>query len=69
MLLSERYFEVAQNVPVHDNFYFSLLSRGRRGYNPVIKPNFAPPYLTKENFKKLKVLEKICESFWFTLML
>lgn len=66
--MSERYFEVSQNVPIHDNFYFSLLNRGRRGYNPAIKPNFAPPYLTKENFQKLKVLGKICESFRFILM-
>ena len=58
--MSERYFKVAQEVPIQDNFYFNLLNRGKRGYNPAIKPNLAPPYLRKESFQKLKVSGKIC---------
>lgn len=52
---SERYFKVAQNIPVKTNFYFSLFHRGRQGYDPVTKPHLSAPYLSKENFDKLKV--------------
>ena len=46
---------VCQDVPVQDNFYLSWYLRGSRGFDPSSKPNYAPPYLTREGFNKLKV--------------
>ena len=45
-----------RHVPARDNFYLSWLLRGGRGYDPLIRPEYAPPYLTGESFDKLKVL-------------
>lgn len=57
--LAKRYFVVAENIPAHDNFYFSLFNRGMKGYDPANKPNFAAPYLAKDNYEELKVSRKI----------
>ena len=54
-ILWERFLSVCRNIPVADNFYLSLWFRGVRGYDPVDKPHFTAPYLTKEGFQKLKV--------------
>ena len=40
---------------MRDNFYLSWLLRGGRGYDPLIRPEYAPPYLSREAFDKLKV--------------
>ena len=53
--LAKRYFHLAENIPVKNNFYFSLFNRGMKGYDPVTKPDYASPYLTKNNYEKLKV--------------
>ncbi|XP_011405611.1 PREDICTED: uncharacterized protein LOC105313683 [Amphimedon queenslandica] len=53
---AKRYFVVAENIPAHDNFYFSLFNRGMKGYDPANKPNFAAPYLAKDNYEELKGL-------------
>ena len=47
--------KVCQDVPVQDNFYLSWCLRGSRGFDPSSKPEYAPPYLTREGFNKLKV--------------
>lgn len=60
--LAKRYFVVAENIPAHDNFYFSLFNRGMKGYDPANKPNFAAPYLAKDNYEELKVSRKIRAS-------
>ena len=62
--LAKRYFGVAENIPAHDNFYFSLFNRGMKGYDPATKPNLAAPYLAKENYEKLKVSIKIMSINW-----
>ena len=46
---------VCREVSVKDNFYLSWLLRGGRGYNPLIRPDYCPPYLTNDSFEKLKV--------------
>ena len=46
---------VCREVPVRDNFYLSWLLRGGRGYDPLVRPDYSSPYLTKEGFEKLKV--------------
>ena len=51
----KRICQVFQTVPIWDNFYLSLFIRGRRGFDPESNPAFAPPFLTREGFLKLKV--------------
>lgn len=46
---------LCQDVPAHDNFYFSWCLRGQRGYDPLTKPKLCPPYVTRDGFTKLKV--------------
>lgn len=55
-MIWERFLSVCRNIPVADNFYLSLWFRGDRGYDPVDKPDYIAPYLTKEGFQKLKGL-------------
>ena len=55
----KRFCSICQEVPVCDNFYFSWCLRGQREYDPLTKPNFCPPYVTKEGFTKLKVRSKL----------
>lgn len=50
-----RFKKTCRDVPVHDNFYISWILRGSRGYDPLTRPDFAPPYLTRGGFRKLKV--------------
>ena len=54
-MIWERFLSVCRNIPVADNFYLSLWFRGDCGYDPVDKPDYIAPYLTKEGFQKLKV--------------
>lgn len=54
----DRLCYISQNVPIKDNFYISLFLRGDRGYNPLEKPHFCPPYLKEEAFHQLKVCYK-----------
>lgn len=42
-------------VLARNNFYFSWFIRGNRHFDPVLKPEFAPPYLTENGFQSLKV--------------
>ena len=53
--LWRRFSEVCRTIPVQDNFYLSWWLRGRRGFNPDSNPTFAPPFLTRDGFSKLKV--------------
>ena len=53
--LWKRFCSICQDVPAFDNFYFSWALRGQRGYDPLTKPKFCPPYVTKDGFTKLKV--------------
>ena len=46
---------VCRDIPVQDNFYLSWWLRGQRGYNPLIRPHFCSPYVTKQGFTRLKV--------------
>lgn len=56
-ILWRRFKKTCRNVPVHDNFYLSWFLRGPRGYNPLTRPDFASPYLTREGFRRVKVSE------------
>ena len=47
---------MCKSVPIKDNYYLSLFLRGHRGYNPLEKPDFCPPYLREKEFYKLKVV-------------
>ena len=58
--MQEIYWSLLQHtcreIPVRDNFYLGLFLRGQRGYDPLTRPDYCPPYLTREGFSKLKVL-------------
>ena len=46
---------VCLTLPVKDNFYLSLWTRGTRGFSPDKNPELAPPFLQRKNFQRLKV--------------
>ena len=51
----QRMVHTCRNVPVGDNYYLSWFLRGTRGFDIIGNPSFAPPYLTRAGFDKLKV--------------
>jgi hypothetical protein len=56
-MCAARYIQLFQRKAlVTDNFYLSLFNRGRNGYDVISKPEFAAPYVRRENFHKLKGL-------------
>ena len=42
-------------VDIRDNFYHSWMCRGKRGFDPELHPEFAPPFLREDRFQALKV--------------
>jgi len=65
--LWRRFSEVCRTIPVQDNFYLSWWLRGRRGFNPDSNPTFAPPFLTRDGFSKLKGLVDRVQVYTGTL--
>ena len=53
--LWQRLCRVLTSLPASENYYLSLFLRGNRGFDPANNPQFAPPYLTRTGFEKLKV--------------
>ena len=51
----KRLVQLCESVPAKNNFYLSWWVRGDYGLDPVKKPDFAPPFLTKDGFLALKV--------------
>ena len=51
----EHLHRVCLTLPVRDNFYLSLWTRGTRGFAPDSNPELCPPFLRRKNFHKLKV--------------
>ena len=51
----KRFYSTGMNVPVKDNFYYSLFMRGQRSSRFPSPDYLLPPYLTMDGFTKLKV--------------
>lgn len=57
--LWERFCQICRTQHLKDNYFMSWYLRGHRGYDPASKPEFAPPYLRRENFNQLKVTSQL----------
>ena len=54
-LMWTRFCRVSMEVPITDNFYYSLFVRGKRSSIDPAPDYLLPPYLTEDGFDKLKV--------------
>ena len=54
-LLWKRFYSTSINVPVKDNFYYSLFMQGKRSNSFPTPDYLLPPYLSMNGFSNLKV--------------